>query len=108
MQNLEADHQLQQAIQILKNNFDIKRIFLFGSRAQGTAHSDSDYDLVLITKDSLHDPFENRVKARVVLKDLSSSFDVFVYTNTEFEKVKNDFGSIAETAVNTGREIELS
>ena len=35
------------------------------------------------------------------------SADVFVYSQREFDDWKDDFSSIPETAINTGREIDL-
>ena len=101
------DPLLQTAIHSLRKHFSIQKVFLFGSRVQTHARNDSDYDLVLVVKDSDQDAFERRVKARSLLKEIGIPFDIFVYTTEEFEKQKNDFGSIVETAVNTGREIDL-
>jgi predicted nucleotidyltransferase len=107
MQDLKNDPQLQNALQILKTHFPIKKAFLFGSRAQNQAASESDYDLVLLVEETNLNAFERRVTARTLLKKLQQSFDVFIFTPEEFENSKNDFGSIVETAINTGQEIDF-
>jgi predicted nucleotidyltransferase len=102
------DRILNNIVEALKKEFKPSRIFLFGSRAQGTARTDSDYDFVIIvpsTRRSLH---SNLTRARELLrKECNVSADVFVYSQKEFDEWKNELSSIPETALNTGREILL-
>jgi len=84
-------------------------LYLYGSRAQGTARPDSDYDFVMVV-----DGFkpEQRLNEMMTLaRDFHQLFgvqvQVWTYSPEEFKERLNDFGSIPETAVNTGREIAL-
>ena len=39
--------QLKEAIKMVSSNYPIERVYLFGSRADGTNKSDSDVDLII-------------------------------------------------------------
>ncbi len=39
--------QLKEAMQLISRNYPIERVYLFGSRADGTNKSDSDVDLII-------------------------------------------------------------
>jgi len=63
------------------------RIYLFGSRSNGSYRPDSDYDLALIYDGPL-DKRELKIKARRCLPtDLS--FDILVLTSDEFHRFKD-------------------
>lgn len=102
------DKKLDQIIALLKKEFKPSRMFLFGSRANGTARADSDYDFVLVVPGDKKSRFTNLTKASELLWDqFKVSADVFVYSQKEFDEWKGEFSSIPETAMNTGREIDL-
>ena len=105
--NVMNDPVLEKIIERLKAEFHPSRMFLFGSRANGNAHPDSDYDLVLVVQSSDRSRLDRMEQARLALKGLDVSADVFVYTEPEFDKWKDEFSSIAETALNTGRELRV-
>jgi predicted nucleotidyltransferase len=81
------------------------KIYLFGSRAMGTATDDSDYDLFLIVKNSNKSPTERMREARRLLWGRKVPVDVFVYTEAEFNDYKDEFSSIAHTVATEGVEI---
>ena len=102
------DKKLDEIVKVLKKEFKPSRMFLFGSRANGTHRHDSDYDFVLVVPGNRKSRVNNLIKAEEILdKKFGISADVFVYSQREFDDWKDDFSSIPETAVNTGREIDL-
>ena len=104
----KRDPKLKKIVEALKNEFKPSRIFLFGSRADGTHRPDSDYDFVLVVPGNKKARFTNMDRARELLSDkFKVSADVFVYSQREFDDWKDDFSSIPETALNTGQEIDL-
>jgi len=105
--NFQNDPTLNKALNILKSEFNFSKSYLFGSKANSTDSMTSDYDLVLVVLNSEKDELERRIQARTLLRDFDSSFDVFIYTQKEFDQYKSDFGSIAETALNTGIELDF-
>ncbi|MDZ4677377.1 MAG: nucleotidyltransferase domain-containing protein [Oligoflexia bacterium] len=98
---------LKEIVVLLKKEFDPSRLFLFGSRANGSNRADSDYDFVLVIP-GLKNRFAAEVKARsMVLSKFNISADIFIYSKKDFDQWKNELSSIPETALNTGKEIEL-
>ncbi len=105
--NLKSDKLLQKALLIFKDELNLSRLFLFGSRASGAASKESDYDFVLVTKDKRRPREEKRSKIRSRLADAGITADIFIYTEKLFRDWENEFSSIPETAKNTGIEITL-
>lgn len=75
----------------------VRRIILYGSRAQGRATSDSDFDLLVVEADPVAPREESRALRRV-LEDLPVSVDVWVMGEQEFEETKNVIGGLAYPA----------
>jgi predicted nucleotidyltransferase len=99
---------INQIKETLKDEYHPSRLFLFGSRANGTARDDSDYDFVMVVPNSKKSSLNEMTKAReLIYKKHKVSADIFIYSNKEFEDWKDEFSSIPETALSTGKEIEL-
>ncbi len=102
---LQNDKNLTEIVQKLKDHFNPLKTYLFGSRANGTANSESDYDLFLIIKDSAQTKIERMQEANQVLWGRSVSVDVFIYTEAEFNSLNSDINSIANTVSVEGLEL---
>ena len=95
-------------VQLVKE-FHPTRLFLYGSRANGTHREDSYYDFVMVLPEfDRKNRFElmQRVSTRL-WAELNVEVQVWAYSQEEFELRKDDFSSIPETAMNTGMEIAL-
>ncbi len=104
----KRDPKLKKIVETLKEEFNPSRLFLFGSRANGNSRADSDCDFVLVVPKNKKSRITNMSKASDLLWDkFKISADVFVYSQKEFDEWKDEFSSIPETALNTGREIKL-
>jgi predicted nucleotidyltransferase len=55
---------------------DIKEVILFGSRATGKAHKDSDYDVLVILNNDYD--WKYRDKITTVVYDLELKYDIFI------------------------------
>jgi len=106
-ENLQQEKVVLDIKQRLMAGFSPIRMFLFGSRAAGTHRPDSDYDILIVVKETKLSRWDNMAKARELLFDLDISADVFVYSEKEFEEWKNELNSVAEAAHNLGVEIPL-
>ncbi len=92
----------------LKETYNPLRLFIFGSRANGTAKKDSDYDFVMVVHGKHKTSLDDLTKARSLIWDKHEiSADIFIYSEKEFADWKDEFNSIPEIAVSTGKEIEL-
>ncbi len=84
MTNEEVEQKLKDITETLSKKFDPEKLILFGSRAWGTPHEDSDFDVVMI-KSEVPDKIE-------MMRDVSRAFigkrcslDVLIYTPEEIE-----------------------
>jgi len=99
---------IDQIKETLKKDYNPKRLFLFGSRANGTATKDSDYDFVMVVSDPKKSSTEEMSKVQQLLYDrYKVPVDVFIYSEKEFDDWKDEFSSIPEVAINTGKELRL-
>lgn len=60
--NKEIADIVNKYIAIVKENYDVVAIILFGSYAKGTEHEDSDIDIAVVTDDIKTDKFDEEVK----------------------------------------------
>lgn len=69
-----------------------EKVILFGSRAWGKPHHDSDFDLMIIKKTTV-DPVKRAFQVRTMLDKINKSFDILVLTPKELQyRLKiNDF-----------------
>ena len=104
----ESEQKLKIILDALKREFNPSQVFLFGSQANQQTHVDSDYDLVVVVPETQRSRVENMRIARALVRKVAEvSADVFVYDQKEFDEYKNELSSIPETALNTGRELDL-
>lgn len=95
-------------LEALKIEFNPLRVFLFGSRAMGHFHSDSDYDFVVVVNQTRKTRIENMRRARALVREVAGvSADVFVFDQKEFDEYKDELSSVPETALSMGRELDL-
>jgi len=64
--NLPNNEAIKNIIELAQNNKDIEVLWLYGSRARGTANEDSDYDLAIAFKNYIEDPVERRLKPELL------------------------------------------
>ncbi|MBX2989364.1 MAG: nucleotidyltransferase domain-containing protein [Bdellovibrionaceae bacterium] len=106
--NRSDQKKINQIKDTLKAEFSPVRLFLFGSRANGTAHKNSDYDFVMVVSHPKKSSTDEMSRARsLIFKNHGVIADVFIYSEKEFDDWKDEFSSIPETALNTGKEIKL-
>ena len=78
-----------------------QKIILFGSQARGQADRDSDYDLLIIEKNS-QPRYRRAVPYRRALKDLGTSKDIVVWTPSEIREWQNVSNAFITTALREG------
>jgi predicted nucleotidyltransferase len=103
------DPNLQKITELLKSEFQPLRLFLYGSRANGTPRADSDYDFVMVLE-----KFDSKNRYEMMSRisslfhqELNVEVQVWTYSAKDFDDWKDEFSSIPETALNTGKEIDL-
>jgi polymorphic toxin system nucleotidyltransferase-like protein len=98
-----ADPLVTEAVQRLVDALRPEQIYLFGSRARGDNQEDSDYDFMVIVRDSDLPPHRRAQLAHLALHDVRVAADILVWTRQEFDRFLPVAGSLAATTVREGR-----
>ena len=104
MSSLINQETLKQAAQRLADNFNPKKIILFGSQARGNADKNSDVDLLVVC------PIKGNRRVLMVamdraLRGLGFARDIIVLTPEEFERDRHIPGTVARPAWQEGKVI---
>ncbi|MBN1846911.1 MAG: nucleotidyltransferase domain-containing protein [Sedimentisphaerales bacterium] len=83
---------------------DPEKIILFGSRARGTAHAGSDFD-ILIIQDSDQPRYRRAVALYRILADLPVEVELVVYTPEEVNQWSRVPEAFVTTALREGKVI---
>jgi predicted nucleotidyltransferase len=79
-------------------------IWLFGSRARGTAGPESDWDLLVVVPDTASAPFDDATWS--ALRDVRrQQVDLVPIRRTDFEADRREFGTLAQIATTSGRRV---
>ena len=100
----ESDRKIAEVLKdklLAQDGKRIHRVLLYGSRAQGTATPESDFDLLVVEADPVSKQEEMR-RLRRAVDDLPVSVDVWVMGEIEFEETKNVIGGLAYPAYKYG------
>jgi len=81
---------------------DPEKIILFGSYARGTAHADSDVDLLIILPAIQHQR-EESLRIRRALRGLMVPVDILLATTEQIERLGDMPGLIYRTALREGK-----
>ena len=88
----------------LLKKIPVKKIILFGSRANGNVHEWSDFDIIIVSDNFKgKKSFKRGVGFYAYWKE-NYPVDFLCYTSEEFEKLKNKI-TIVKTAVEEGIEV---
>lgn len=82
-----------------------EEIWLFGSRAEGRARPDSDYDLLVVLPDSAPEQALDLQRAWELTCGLGVAADLVPCTRSEFEEEKEAVGTLASAAFRRGRRV---
>jgi predicted nucleotidyltransferase len=82
---------------------DPEAIWLFGSRAEGRARTDSDYDLLMVLPDETPEADLDPVRAWEMVRGLGVPVDLIPCTHSDFEEEKGEIDSLPRAAVTRGR-----
>lgn len=95
-ENERIKSQLKDFLEQVNKRFRVNKFILFGSRARGDFFSDSDLDLIIVSKDFSDLSFRDRVIEVQKLWSGNVELEVLCYTPEEFNKKKNRQGLVRE------------
>jgi predicted nucleotidyltransferase len=82
-----------------------EEVWLFGSRAEGRARPDSDYDLLVVLPDTTPEANLDVVSVWMLVRGLDVPADIVPCTRSEFEEEKHEIDTLARAAFLRGRRI---
>lgn len=80
-----------------------EQIWLFGSRARGSARPTSDWDLLVVLPDDALEEELDLMRAWQTVRDLRIPADVIPVRKSEFEQSRDRAGTLVRTVVGEGR-----
>lgn len=98
---LDGEALLREVVARLVAGLAPQRIVLFGSRARGEAHAQSDFDLLVVADVPGTLP-ERMTASRRLLDGLGLAADIVVFTPDEVERYRAWPGHIVRTALRDG------
>lgn len=105
--DLQTDQTLNEILRRLKTEFNPLKVILYGSRARGSNTSESDYDLLVIVKNSNQSWLERCQRANRLLRGTGAAIDILVVTEEEFDSRAKDEGSIYQIASSEGEVLQF-
>ena len=66
MNNKTTQKNINLIVRLAEHNPEVEIVWLYGSRARGNAHSQSDYDLAIAFKTYIEDPIERRLRPELL------------------------------------------
>lgn len=94
---------LDEIVRRIVDGFHPERIYLFGSRARGDHHEDSDYDLMVLVQDSDPPSHERIVEAYRVLSDVGVPVEVLMWPADKFDRQLPVIASLPSAIIREGQ-----
>ncbi len=89
--NKEIANIIDKYIAIVKENYNVVAIILFGSYAKGTEHEDSDIDIAIITDDIKTDKFDEEVKLTLLRRKIDNRIEPHIIRSEDYKNVTTPF-----------------
>ena len=90
-------------VHLIKNDFDIKAAYIFGSFAKDNYHKDSDVDLAIVLY-SFSNSFDTEVKSMILRRKNETIIEPHLFDQKEF----NHSNPLANEILKTGIEIKFN
>lgn len=100
-----ALHRLQLLIERIIARLGPEEIWLFGSRAEGRARPESDWDLLAVLPDGADEAALNPLTTWSLASGLGIAADIIPCTRSEFEEEKFEIDTLARAAFLRGKRI---
>lgn len=88
------DKTLNEIVEIIKKELNPSKIYLFGSRARGDHHKDSDYDILIIVDHLSKRRYDVLGDLYMATFDVPYRIDFHLFTQNEFNEWKDEFGAV--------------
>ena len=102
-QVLQREPELQEVVKRIADAYQPLRIYLFGSKARGTADTESDYDLLVVVPDNAPPELRNSRLAHQKQWGVRVPVDVIVCTDEWFRSRATVITSLPATIIREGQ-----
>jgi uncharacterized protein len=104
------DDELRQVVDLIVEEFAPLQLILFGSQARGDARPDSDFDVLVVMPNGTHRLRTGQAIYRALgkIRGRARGVDIVVVTDGEFERGREDLGTITRAAHREGRALYRS
>ena len=99
------DDKLDRLVDHVAKSMEPLQIWLFGSRAEGRARPNNDYDHLVVMSDDTPEAELDTVKAWHLGRDVRMIADIVPCTLAEFEEEKSEPGTLPSAAFKRGRKL---
>ncbi len=82
---------VEKYIAIVKENYNVVAIILFGSYAKGMENEDSDIDIAVITDDIKTDKFDEEVKLTLLRRKIDNRIEPHIISINDYENDETPF-----------------
>ncbi len=94
MPTRNEDPLLDEIVRVIVDGLRPVRVMLFGSRARGDHHEESDYDLIVVTDEAMSRAVaEHEIRERI--HGHGYPVDVILFSPAEYERKRTDVGTLA-------------
>src|SRR3954447_11508568 len=94
---------MNEIVRRLVAEFDPEQVILFGSRAWGTPHEDSDVDLLVIVGDTEERELAMAVRAHQCTQGIPVSMDLLVKTRKQVDRFAKVYASLEAEILERGK-----
>ena len=98
-----ADPNLDRLLDAIVPAMAAEAVYLFGSRARGDAHEDSDYDLLVIVPDDFPRERMAPMETHALAQKARVAADIIPCRRSRFEDTKDKVGTLSYEATKLGR-----
>lgn len=102
MIHVASDPLLDRITQVIVERFSPERIVLFGSRARGDHHEESDYDLIVVLETAI-ERGDRAKQLYAAIGHVPGGVDFIVHTPAEYDRRRGDVGAMAHAGEVEGR-----
>jgi len=84
---------------ILKNELNIRGVYIYGSYAKGTFNEDSDIDVIVVSDDFTGDLFNDRLKLMRLRRNIDTRIEPYPVMTDEFNETNPFIYEIANNII---------
>jgi uncharacterized protein len=90
-------------VNVEEPNFDLRKVYIFGSFVKGSSRKDSDIDMAMIF-DDVKDTFDRQVQLMKIRRNYDSRIEPHVFRLADFNKSYPLAAEIMSTGIEVGQE----